>query len=150
MPVLLGLLSQLGRDVLDLPLGAQVLVEPDESLHVEEVDDALVVALGSDRELDHGDVGAQPLGDGVDGLEEVGTEPVHLVDEADPGYAVLVGLTPHRLCLRLDSRHAVEHGHRPVKHAQRPFDLDGEVDVTGCVDDVDVVRRATRRWLPLR
>ena len=53
------------------------------------------------------------------------------------GHVVLVGLAPHRLGLRLDAGDRVEHRDRAVEHAQRPLDLDGEVDVAGRVDDVD-------------
>ena len=55
------------------------------------------------------------------------------------GHAVLVGLPPHRLGLRLHAGDAVEHGDGAVEHAQRALHLDGEVDVAGRVDDVDVV-----------
>ena len=82
--------------------------------------------------------------------EEVGADAVHLVDEADAGDAVLVGLAPHRLGLRLDAGHGVEHGDRAVEHPQRPLDLDGEVDVAGRVDDVDPVVASTCRWWPRR
>ena len=47
--VLVGLVLQVGGDLDDVPLGAELLVVPDEGLHLDEVDDALVVALGADR-----------------------------------------------------------------------------------------------------
>ena len=52
---------------------------------------------------------------------------------------VLLGLPPDGLRLRLDAGNAVEAGDRAVEHAQRALDLDGEVDVTWRVDDVDPV-----------
>jgi hypothetical protein len=70
---------------------------------------------------------------------EVGAGAVHLVDEADARHAVLVGLAPHGLGLRLDAGDPVEHRDRAVEHAQRALHLDGEVDVAGGVDDVDLV-----------
>ena len=73
--------------------------------------------------------------------EEVGADAVHLVDEAHARDVVLVGLAPHRLGLRLDAGDRVEHRDRAVEDAQRPLDLDGEVDVAGRVDDVDPVSR---------
>ena len=82
-------------------------------------------------------LGVEAVLDHVDGAEEVGADAVHLVDEADAGDAVLVGLAPDRLGLRLDAGHGVEHGDGAVEHAQRALDLDGEVDVAGRVDDVD-------------
>src|SRR5678816_3860309 len=41
--------------------------------------------------------------------------------------------------LRLHARGATQDQHGPVQHAQRSLDLDGEVDVPGRVDQVDVV-----------
>ena len=70
---------------------------------------------------------------------EGGARAVELVDEAHARDAVLVGLTPHRLRLRLNAGDAVEHGNRAVEHPQGTLDLDGEVDVAGRVDDVDLV-----------
>ena len=62
---------------------------------------------------------------------------VHLIDETDARHAVLVGLTPHSLRLRLDAGDSVEHDDATVKHAQRALDFNGEVDVPRRVDDVD-------------
>ena len=57
--VRLGVVAHVRGDLLDLPLGAQLLVEPDEGLHGDQVDHALVVALGADRQLEDGGVGAR-------------------------------------------------------------------------------------------
>src|SRR6185369_2021373 len=72
---------------------------------------------------------------------------VELVDEAHPRHAVLVGLAPHGLRLRLYAGNAVERCNRAVEHAQRTLDFDREVDVAGGVDDVQavVVPEAGRR-----
>ena len=56
-----------------------------------------------------------------------------------PDRPVAVGLVPDGLRLRLDAADRAEHDHRAVEHAQRPLDLDGEVDVAGGVDQVDLV-----------
>ena len=130
---------QVVGDLDDVPLGAELLVLPDPGLHGDEVDDALVVALGPDGQLDDRGVALQAVLDGVERLVEVGAEAVHLVDEADAGDVVLVGLAPHRLGLGLDAGDAVEHRDRAVEDAQRALDLDGEVHVAGGVDDVDPV-----------
>ena len=70
---------------------------------------------------------------------EVRAHAVHLVDERDARDRVLVGLAPDGLGLRLDAGDGVEERDRAVEDAQRALDLDGEVDVTGRVDDVDPV-----------
>ncbi len=129
----------LGGDVLEgLELGAQ-LVLPDERLVLDQVDDALELVLGADRELDRQRVGAEALLHRLDRVVEVGADAVHLVDERDAGDVVLVGLAPDGLRLRLDAGDRVEDGDRAVEDAQRALDLDGEVHVAGRVDDVDAV-----------
>ena len=75
----------------------------------------------------------------VQAAVEVGADAVHLVDVDDARDAVLVGLPPHRLRLRLDAGDGVEDGDGAVEHAQRALDLDREVDVARRVDDVDAV-----------
>ena len=96
------------------------------------------LVLAADRQLDGDRVGLQLRLDLLERPLEVGADAVHLVDEADARHAVLVGLTPHRLRLRLDARHGVEHRARAVEHAQRALDLGREVDVARRVDDVDL------------
>ena len=115
------------------------LAAPDLGLHLDQVDDALEATLGTDGQLDRQRAGAEALLDGAHGEVEVRADLVHLVDEADARHVVLVGLTPHLLGLRLDTLLAVEDGDGAVEHAQAALHLDGEVDVPGGVDDVDLV-----------
>ena len=75
----------------------------------------------------------------VDAAEEVGAGAVQLVDEAHPRHVVLVRLPPDVLGLRLHAGDTVVDRDRTVEHAQRPLDLDGEVDVARRVDDLDRV-----------
>ena len=111
----------------------------------DQVDDALEVGLGADRELHDQRDRVEPGDDHVDAAVELGAGAVHLVDEADPRHAVAVGLTPDRLGLRLDAGDAVEHRDGTVEDAQRALHLDGEVDVARGVDDVDGVVRPSGR-----
>ena len=143
----LGLGLELGRDLLDDVVGAHRLVLVRDGLHPYQVDDALELVLAADRQLDRHRVGLQLGLDLAERRLEVGADAVHLVDEADARHAVLVRLAPHRLRLRLHTRHGVEHGAGAVQHAQRALDFSGEVDVAGRVDDVDldVAPRTGRR-----
>ncbi len=73
----------------------------------------------ADRELHDGGHRVEPVADHRDAALEVGADAVHLVDEAEAGDVVLVGLAPHRLGLGLDTGDRVEHRDRPVEDAQR-------------------------------
>jgi hypothetical protein len=134
--VLLRLLGELGRDLPDRELLAQVVLIGDR-VHLDEVDDAAVVLLLADRELDRDRVGAELVDHRLDRGEEVGAGAVHLVDERDPRHLVLVRLAPDGLGLRLDAGHGVEDGDRAVEHAQAPLHLDRKVHVPGRIDNVD-------------
>ena len=141
---LVGLIDHVGRDVDLVPLGAELLVVPDEGLHLHQVDEAdeRLRRFGparADRELQDGRGRVEAFLDHPHRAVEVGADAIHLVDEAEPRDVVLVGLPPHRLGLRFDTGDRVEHGDGAVEHAQRPLDLDREVDVAGRVDDVDPV-----------
>ena len=133
-----------GRDLDLVPLRAELLVAPDERLHLHQVDETgeRLVALratGADGQVQHARGGVEARLDHLHGAIEVRPDAVHLVDEAHARDVVLVGLTPHGLGLRLDAGDRVEHRHGAVEDAQRALDLDGEVHVTGRVDDVDPV-----------
>ena len=120
-------------------LRAQALVEPDDRAVLDQVDEALELALETDRQIQHRRASAEAILDHADAHVEVGAGAVELVDEAHPRNLVLLGLPPDGLRLRLDAGNAVEAGDRAVEHAQRTLDLDGEVDVARRVDDVDAV-----------
>ncbi|MCY1466721.1 hypothetical protein D9M71_851230 [compost metagenome] len=53
-----------------------------------------------------------------DHAEEVGALAVHLVHIGQARHAVLVGLAPDRLGLRLYAIGAAEHHHRAIQHTQ--------------------------------
>src|SRR3954466_8810302 len=140
LAVLGGLVGELGRDLLDGVVLAHLrLAAPGQRAHLHQVHDADEVGLGADGQLQHERVGPQPLDHHVDAAEEVRAGAVELVDEAHAGDAVLLGLPPHLLRLRLDAGDPVVDGDRTVEHPEGPLHLDGEVDVPGGVDDVDVV-----------
>src|SRR5262245_1496782 len=127
------------RDLLDgVVLALDGLAAPGERAHLDQVDDADEVGLGADRELQHQRRGREPVLDHLDTAVELRTGPVELVDEAHPRDLVAIRLPPHGLGLGLDTGDAVEHGDRAVEYAQVALDLDGEVDVAGRVDQVDL------------
>ena len=142
LAVLFGPRLEVVRDLDDVPGGAQRLVAPDQRVHLDEVDDALELGLGADRQLHDDGLRAEARADHLDRAVEVGADLVHLVAEDHARHAVLVGLAPHGLGLRLDAGVGVEQRDRAVEHAQRALHLDGEVDVAGGVDDVEAAQLA--------
>ena len=128
-----------GRDrTLDVLLPERLVVVHDLDLS-DEVDDAGEEFPRAERDLDRHRVRAQTVAHHLEAQLEVRANPVHLVHEDDPRHVVAVGLAPYRLGLRLHAAHGVEDGHGAVQHAQAALDLDGEVHVSGGVDDVDPV-----------
>ena len=147
LAILFGLLHQVRRNLDGVVFGAQRLVEPDQRLHLDQVDNALELVFGADGKLDRHRPALQPVDDGVDRMVEIRAHAVHLVDEADARDVVLVGLPPDRFRLRLHAGHGVEHRDRAIEHAQAALHFGGEIDVSGRVDDVDleIVPLAGRR-----
>ena len=139
LAIFLGLVDEVGRDVDIVELRAERLVVPDDALHLHEVDHALEVVLGADRQLDRDRLRAEAVDDVGKAFEEVGAGLVHLVGEDDARHFILVALAPDGLGLRLDALVGIEHAHGAVEHAKRTLDLDGEVDVAGGVDDVQTL-----------
>ena len=118
------------------PLGFFI---PPDGLHLDQIDHADEAILGADRQLDRHRVAAQPGSDLLDAAQKVRARPVHLVDERHPRHAVLVHLAPDGFRLRLHTGYRAVDRHGRIEHAQAPFHLDGEIDVSRRIDDVDAV-----------
>ena len=112
---------------------------PEDSLHLDEIDHALERLFGTDRNLDGERCGSEHILHLTDNLEEVCSGAVHLVNVTDAGHVVFVSLTPYGLALRLNSAHGAESSDGTVEHTQRTLHLNGEVDVSRGVDQVDFV-----------
>ncbi len=54
---------------------------------------------------------------------------------------MVVYLSIDRVCLALYAAHAAQHQHGTIQHAQCALHLNGEVNMAGRVDNVDVVAR---------
>ena len=137
----LGQFDQLGRNFLERELHALGRFVPDDGLHLAQINHALEVFFGTDRDHDGHGVGLQAQLHLVHDLEEVGAGAVHLVHEGQTRHAVFVGLTPDRFRLRLHAAHGAVHHAGAVQHAHGALDFNREVDVAGGVDDVDAVLR---------
>ena len=131
-------LGHVRRDVAGREHRSQGGVIPPDLLHADQVDDALEVLAHAQRELQDQGVGVQLGAHHRHGAVEVGPDAVHLVQEGDLGDVVFVGLAPHGLGLGFDPFHRAENTHRTVQDPQGPLDFDGEIDVAGRVDEMDL------------
>jgi len=134
----LGLLEHvLGDGAVDDELAAVALEAP--GLHLDEVDDARELVLQADGKLEQHRVVAELLAELLLDAQRVGADAIALVDEGDARDVVAAHLAVDRQRLALNAGDRAEHEHRAVEHAQGALDLDGEVDVSRGVDDVQVV-----------
>ena len=75
----------------------------------------------------------------VDDAVEVSAHAVELVDEDDTGNARFVGVTPVGLGLGLNAARSTEDTDTAVEDFEGTVNFDGEVNVSGSVDDVEAV-----------
>jgi hypothetical protein len=120
------------------PSSAQSLVAPQNRTHLDQIYDAFELVLGAYGQLNRYRAAFQTADDRFERVVEVRSHAIHLVDEADAGNIVLIGLPPNRFGLRLHSGHCVEHRHRAIQHAQAAFYLGGKINVSRSVNDVDL------------
>ncbi len=143
--VLFREVCHIGGDRLDAHILSEVVVVH-VGFHRHQIDDPAEGTLLADREHDRDGVSVQTFAHHTDHAEEVGAGDVHLVDVRHARDFVLVRLPPDGLGLGFDAALRAEDGHGTVQHAQRPLDLNGEVDVARGVDDVDTVGVFFRRY----
>src|SRR5699024_4130070 len=95
--------------------------------------------FSSDWQLHNQWLCAQAVNDGADGVVEVCARLVLLGNEAVPWNVVLRSLTPNLLGLWLNAFLAVENSNCDIENTQGTLNLNGEVNVTRGVNDVDLV-----------
>src|SRR5690606_8926010 len=64
---------------------------------------------------------------------------VHFVNERQTGHTVFVGLTPYGFRLRLYTTHSAVNHAGAVEHTHGALYFNGEVNVSGSIDDVDAM-----------
>ena len=137
---LLGLGLHVVRNLADIEIVADgLVVVVVVRLIIYKVYDSFEFILRTDRQNDRKRRSAEVLLDLAAYGEEIGARAVHLVDVTDTRHVVFVGLTPNGLRLGLHAAHGAEGSHGAVQHAQRTLHLDGEVDVSRSVDQVDLI-----------
>ena len=105
--------------------------------HVHQVDHAMEVALGSDRDLDrHAGLG-QPLAQLLERRVGVGSLAVEQVHQHQPRDPQLIAAPPETLGAHLDPHHAGHRHDRTLDHPQRAQDVGLEAGLAGRIDQVD-------------
>ena len=132
------LVREIRRDLVRDRLRIAIVLFPYESLHLDQIDHTAEVVFRADRQMYGQGTSAEALLDHVHAAQEARAAAVHFVYVADTRNLIVVCETPVRLRLGLHTRHAVEHHHRAVEHAQGTVHFDREVDVSRGVDDVDL------------
>ena len=74
---------------------------------------------------------AETIGDHLNCPFEVRADLIHLVDEAEARHVKAIGLAPNRFRLWLYAGDRGKYRNCAIKHAERTFDFDLEVDVAG-------------------
>ena len=104
----------------------------DEGLHLDEVDDAAVVVLKPDRNLNHHGIVVQLLAQLIADVEGIGTGTIALVHECDAGHIVAAHLAVDSQRLGLNTGDGAEHEDRAIEHTKGALHLHGEVTAQGC------------------
>ncbi len=139
MAIFFGLVFHVGRDIDIFKCRAQVFTLPDNVLHADQIDQAVIFGFRTNRQIDDAWRCAQTVDDHIYTAIEVSTHAVHLVDEAHTRHFIFISLTPDRFGLRLNTRNRIKHSNRTIEHTQATLHLNGEIDVTGGIDNVDAM-----------
>ena len=97
--------------------GFNAVVQPSPGFALYKVNYAGECVLLAYGDLDGDGVGLQPVGNGVNRAVEVRADPVHLVDKADAGDVVGIGLPPDGFGLGLHAGYGVKDDNAAVQDA---------------------------------
>ena len=117
---------------------AEVIVE-DISFHLDKVYKAFEECFSADRHLNYERSSFKSGFDHVNDMKEVRTEDIHFVNVNHTGDSVFVCLTPYGFRLGFYAAFCAENGYGTVEHAERSFNLNSKVYVSGSIDDVDTM-----------
>src|SRR5699024_799909 len=112
---------------------------PHESFHGDKIDDTVEVAFSTDWQLHNEWLCTKAGLNGLNGVVEVSTEFIHLVDETDTGYTVFICLTPHGFRLWFNAFFSIKYSDCAVEYTQGAFNFYGEVNVSRGIDAVNLV-----------
>ena len=114
-------------------------IVPVDGFHLDQVDNPFEVVFSAYRHLNRYRVTTQSLFNLLDNTIIIGPGTVHLVNKDQPWHVVLIGLSPDRFRLRLYTTNRTKYCNCAIQNPQRTFDLNGEINVPRCINDIDTV-----------
>lgn len=139
LALLVGEFHEGGRDLVDHADFDTTGAFKVHSLHFDQINDTLVLVLEANGDLDSSGRDLELLVDLLHGLPGVGAHAVHLVDKGYTGDIVALHLSVDGDGLGLDAADSTENHDGTIENAESALNLDGEVDMAGSVDKIDVV-----------
>lgn len=108
-----------------------VVGKVDLSLSFEKIDNTCESILFTDRQLHSQRIGMKTVFHGLHRTQEICADRIHLVDERDTRYMVMVSLSPNSFRLGLHTVFRTEYSDRSVKYAEGTFYFYCEIYVPG-------------------
>ena len=136
---LLSFVLQFSGDVVYFVFSTHCFIVPEDSLHLDKVNDTLEVFFSTDRNWDYTGVSAKNSLHLANHLKEVGTRAVHLVNVTNTGNVILVSLTPYSFRLRFNTTYSTVSCYSAIEHTERTFNLSSKVNVTRSINQVNLV-----------
>src|SRR6056300_167656 len=130
-------IRQVFRDVSILKGHSLIVFIPENGFILDEIDDTFKFIFGTNRHVNGHRVAVETITKLSDDTLKIRSRTIHFIDEDHSRYFILVGLTPDRLGLRLNTGGATKHHYRAIEDAERTLNLNREVDVSGGIDDID-------------
>ena len=136
--VFLRLLQHIFRNRFNSHVFAKVIII-NIGFHGNQIDNAPECHFLSDRQLNRYRICVESFLHHVNNTIEVCAGNVHFIDICHSRHMITVSLSPHGFRLRLNASLCTENSDRAIQHTQRSFNLNGKVNVSGSINDIDTV-----------
>ena len=134
--IFLSEITHILRNLLGTHIIAEIVII-NAGIHLYEIDYASEIRFGADRELDGNCITFESVMHHFENMKEVRAHDIHLVDVYHTRYVVMISLSPNRFGLRLNAALGTQYCHTSVEYTERTLDLNGKVNVTRGINDID-------------
>ncbi|KAF5036812.1 hypothetical protein DSECCO2_571230 [anaerobic digester metagenome] len=105
---------------------------------IHQVDDSLEFIFLTNRNLKGDGPGVEVVVHLFDNIVVIGSGSVNLVYKRDSGDFITLCLVPYGFTLGLHTAYSAEQGNHAVDYTQGTFHLNGKINVTGSVNNIDL------------